>query len=95
MHIFADEQEEKEEKEDEKGFTPLHQRLLETRTILLFGEINMEMAQRVTGQLLVLDADSNEPIKLIITTPGSDSVMTMRNSVGARQTLSSLCTRCG
>lgn len=71
MHIFADEQEEKEdEKEDEKGFTPLHQKLLETRTILLFGEINMETAQRITGQLLVLDADSDDPIKLIINSPG-------------------------
>jgi len=70
MHIFADEQEEKEEKEDEKGFTPLHQKLLETRTILLFGEIDMETAQRITGQLLVLTAESDEPIKLIINSPG-------------------------
>jgi ATP-dependent Clp protease protease subunit len=67
MHIFAEEQEEKEE---EKGFTPLNQKLFETRTILLFGEINMEMAQRITGQLLVLAAESDEPIKLIINSPG-------------------------
>jgi ATP-dependent Clp protease protease subunit len=70
MHIFAEEQEEKEEKEDEKGFTPLNQKLFETRTILLFGEIDMEMAQRITGQLLVLASESDEPIKLIINSPG-------------------------
>jgi ATP-dependent Clp protease protease subunit len=71
MHIFAEEQEEKEEgKEEEKGFTPIHQKLLENRTILLFGEIDMEMAQRITGQLLVLATESDEPIKLIINSPG-------------------------
>ena len=67
MHIFAEQQ---EEKENEKGVTPLHQKLFETRTILLFGEIDMEMAQRITGQLLVLAAESDEPIKLIINSPG-------------------------
>jgi ATP-dependent Clp protease protease subunit len=44
--------------------------LLETRTILLFGEIDMKMAQRISGQLLVLSAESDEPIKLIINSPG-------------------------
>ncbi len=38
--------------------------------MLLFGEINMEMAQRITGQLLVLAAESDEPIKMIINSPG-------------------------
>jgi len=70
MHIFAEEQEEKEDKEDKTGFTPLHQKLLESRIILMFGEIDMEMAQRVTGQLLVLASDSDESIKMIINSPG-------------------------
>ncbi len=71
MHIYADEQDDKEEKnEDKTGFTPLHQKLIETRTVLLFGEIDMEKAQRITGQLLVLAAESDEPIKLIINSPG-------------------------
>jgi ATP-dependent Clp protease protease subunit len=67
MHIFAEENEEKEEK---SGFSPLHQKLLDTRTILLFGEIDMDSARQITGQLLVLAAESNEPIKLIINSPG-------------------------
>ena len=70
MHIFAEEQGEQEENEEKKGFTPLHQKLLETRTILLFGEIDMEMARQISGQLLVLSAESDEPIKLIINSPG-------------------------
>ncbi len=56
--------------EDKPGFTPINQKLLETRTILLFGEIDMEAAQKVTLQLLVLAAESDEPIKLVINSPG-------------------------
>jgi len=73
MHIFAeeqDEQDEQEENEEKAGFTALHQKLLETRTILLFGEIDMDTARQITGQLLVLSAESDEPIKLIINSPG-------------------------
>jgi len=67
MHIFSEEEEENEEK---PGFTPLNQQLLETRTILLFGEIDMDTARDITQQLLVLAAESDEPIKLIINSPG-------------------------
>jgi ATP-dependent Clp protease protease subunit len=73
MHIYAEEQEEQEEqeaKEEKPGVSPLHQKLLETRTILLFGEIDMDKAQAISGQLLVLAAESNDPIKLIINSPG-------------------------
>ena len=38
---------------------------MESRTILLFGEINMDVARDITKQLLVLDAESDEPIKMI------------------------------
>ena len=70
MHIYDEEQEEQEEKEEKPGLPPLHQKLLETRTILLFGEIDMDKAQAITGQLLVLSAESDEPIKLVINSPG-------------------------
>lgn len=71
MHWMADEQQEENGQEEEKkGFSNLNQKLLETRTITLFGEINMNVAEQVTRQLLVLAADSDEPIKLIINSPG-------------------------
>lgn len=70
MHIYAEEQEEQEEKAEKSGISPLNQKLLETRTILLFGEIDMDMARAITGQLLVLSAESDDPIKLIINSPG-------------------------
>ncbi len=45
-------------------------RLLKTRTILVSGEVNQDLAERVVGQLLVLDAESHDPIRVMITTPG-------------------------
>jgi ATP-dependent Clp protease protease subunit len=67
MHRLADENE--NEKEREPRFR-MGEKLLETRTITIFGEINMKLAQTVTQQLLVLAADSDEPIKIFINSPG-------------------------
>lgn len=48
----------------------LSSRLLKTRTILLTGEIDHEMAERIVAQLLILDAESQDPIRMIITSNG-------------------------
>lgn len=74
MIYLDDEQEEQEqENQDQKekgnGFNVMKQ-LLETRTILLFGEINMKVAEKVSQQLLLLAADSDDDIKIIINSPG-------------------------
>jgi ATP-dependent Clp protease protease subunit len=53
----------------EKPASPFD-RLMKTRTITIFGEINMKKAQDVTQQLLLLAADSDEPIKVFINSPG-------------------------
>ncbi len=68
MHTLSEENGEKE-KEKEPRFR-FGEKLLETRTITVFGEINMKLAQVVTQQLLVLAADSDEPIKIFINSPG-------------------------
>jgi ATP-dependent Clp protease, protease subunit len=49
---------------------PLLERMLETRTITIFGEIDMKVAQDVTQRLLVLDSESHDPIKIFINSPG-------------------------
>ena len=46
------------------------EKLLETRTILIFGEIDQKMAERVTQQLILLSAMSDEDIKIIINSQG-------------------------
>ena len=45
-------------------------RLLKTRTILVSGEVEQEMAERIIAELLVLDAASHDPIRMIITSQG-------------------------
>ena len=50
----------------------LYEKILKTRSILLSGEINKESAERFIKDLLVLEAESNEPVKVFINSPGGD-----------------------
>ncbi|MEO9600816.1 ATP-dependent Clp protease proteolytic subunit [Parasphingorhabdus sp.] len=45
-------------------------KFLETRTILIFGGVDQKLAERVTAQILYLDHMSNDPIRLMINSPG-------------------------
>jgi ATP-dependent Clp protease protease subunit len=65
--------EEKEEKSENKGElqpTPVQNALFKSRTVLIFGEIDMKLAERVTGQLLAYAAESADPIRVVINSPG-------------------------
>lgn len=44
--------------------------LFASRTVLVFGEINVLLAESVTAQLLALAAQSRDPIRLVINSPG-------------------------
>ncbi len=73
----ADEDEEEDEEGDEKeekGPKPdpgLMGKLLKSRTIMIYGEINQKLAAGVTAQLLVMsDDDEKEPIKIFINSQG-------------------------
>ena len=69
-----DEDEEKDEKNEKGGeIDPLAQKFLKTRQILLSGEINKALAEKIIRQLLILEADSDEPIKIFIDSPGGDA----------------------
>lgn len=48
----------------------VQEKFLKTRTILIFGEINQKMAERVTQQLILLSELSDEDIKIIINSQG-------------------------
>ncbi len=69
--ILCDE-EEAEEKKQEAGPDPLAEKFLKTRQILLSGEVNEELAEKITKQLLILEADSDKPIYIYIDSPGGD-----------------------
>ena len=46
--------------------------LLKTRSILISGEIDKKMAEKVVNQLLMLEAENDDPIKVFIDSPGGD-----------------------
>ncbi|MDX9972883.1 MAG: ATP-dependent Clp protease proteolytic subunit [FCB group bacterium] len=58
-------------KEEAKGGQDgLMSRMLKARTVLVTGEVNQELAEKVISQLLLLDAASQEPIRVFITSNG-------------------------
>ena len=49
------------------------EKILKTRNILLSGEINKELAERVVRQLIILEDQGEGPIKVFIDSPGGDA----------------------
>ena len=70
--FFLQEGEDEEEKKKEPDFN-LFERTLKTRNILLSGEINKAMAERVVRQLILMEDQGEEPIKVFIDSPGGDA----------------------
>lgn len=64
------EEEESEETPAEEPKFNLQEKFLKTRTILLFGEINQKLAERITQQLLLLSTISDDDIKIILNSQG-------------------------
>jgi len=62
-----------QEKDKSSLIDPLAGRMLKTRTILLCGEINKELAEKTIRQLLLLEDMSEEPIRIFIDSPGGDA----------------------
>lgn len=66
------------EEEDEKKKLPempdpLTEKFMKTRQIILSGEINKDLAEKIVRQLLVLEADDAEkPVYIYIDSPGGD-----------------------
>ncbi|WP_422478577.1 ATP-dependent Clp protease proteolytic subunit [Pleomorphochaeta sp. DL1XJH-081] len=56
----------------ENGADVVSDKFLQTRSIMLSGEIDKESAEKVVKQLLILEAESDEPIKIFINSPGGD-----------------------
>ncbi len=58
------------DKDDEKKSSGPSELLIKSRTIVLAGEVNQDLAEKIISQLIILDNDSNEPIRMIITSNG-------------------------
>lgn len=68
---------EEEEEEDEGGRPTasrwtdnIRERLFRARTLIISGEVNQRLASEVTGQLLAMAAESDEPITVFINSQG-------------------------
>lgn len=62
-------QEQKTEKKDDLNVRYVD-KLLKTRSIIISGEINQELAEKVMTQLLILQEDSDDTIKIYINSQG-------------------------
>ena len=54
----------------DQPMSPVQQALFKSRTVLIFGEVDMKMAERVSGQLLAYAAEGDDDIRVIINSPG-------------------------
>jgi ATP-dependent Clp protease protease subunit len=61
-----------EEKEKQLG-GDLISKLLKTRTVMVTDEVTKKMAQQIMTQLLLLEAENNDDIKMYINSPGGDA----------------------
>jgi len=61
-----------ENEQKEAAADVMSDKLLRTRSVLLSGEIDKESADKVIRQLLIMDSESSEPIKMFINSPGGD-----------------------
>jgi ATP-dependent Clp protease protease subunit len=89
LRLF-DEDDDKEEKNasPDPQSSPVAQALFKSRTVLVFGEVDMKMAERVSAQLLAY-AESDGDIRVIVNSPGGhvesgDTIHDMIRFVGPR-----------
>jgi ATP-dependent Clp protease protease subunit len=90
MYRLDEEEDDKSKAEpQEPQSPPVQKALFKARTVLVFGEVDMKMAERVSAQLLALAAENNDDIKVIINSPGGhveagDTIHDMLSFVGPR-----------
>ncbi len=90
MYRLDEEEDEKTKVElPEAQSLPVQKALFKARTVMIFGEVDMKMAERVCAQLLALAAENNDDIKVIINSPGGhveagDTMHDMLRYVGPR-----------
>ena len=86
-------EEDDDEKNDKKApdpqSTPVMNALFKSRTVLIFGDVDMKMAERVSAQLLAYASEGDGDIRVIVNSPGGhvesgDTIHDMIRFVGPR-----------
>jgi len=71
---FEDDDDDDMEKEGKAPvIDPLAGKMLKTRTVIISGEINKELAEKTIRQLLLLEDMGTDPIRIFIDSPGGDA----------------------
>ncbi|MEK6737711.1 MAG: ATP-dependent Clp protease proteolytic subunit [Planctomycetota bacterium] len=65
--------EEAGEEKEKRPAGDLAAKLLKTRTIMVADEVNKKMAQQIMAQLILMEAENDEDIKIFINSPGGDA----------------------
>ena len=83
-----DEKNDDKDKVPEAQSSPVAAALFKSRTVLIFGEVNMKMAERVTAQLLAFNETPGD-IRVIVNSPGGhvesgDTIHDMLRFVGSK-----------
>jgi ATP-dependent Clp protease protease subunit len=65
-----EDEEKPETSKPEPQTPPVAQALFKSRTVLIFGEVDMKMAERVSAQLLAYAAEGDGDIRVILNSPG-------------------------
>ena len=65
--------EDTQDQDNERAGEMLVQKMLKTRTILVSGEINKSLAERVVRQLFLLEDAGDDPVRVFIDSPGGDA----------------------
>lgn len=67
--VWADDEDDEDEKKQGQ-MDGLGSKILKARTVLIAGQVDQTLAEKTIAQLLILDADNNEPIKVFVTSQG-------------------------
>jgi ATP-dependent Clp protease protease subunit len=93
LPLYRLDEEPEEHKNDsaqpELNQSPVAKALFKSRTVLIFGEIDMKLAERVTAQLLAHAEEGKDDIRIIINSPGGhvesgDTIHDVMRYVGPR-----------
>ena len=91
LRLFDEDDDDEKEKKDapEPQNSPVANALFKSRTVLIFGEVDMKMAERVSAQLLAYAAEGDGDIRVIVNSPGGhvesgDTIHDMIRFVGPR-----------
>lgn len=72
MNCFQNEDSGKSEEKKAESKSDLSEKLMKTRQLILSGEVDKELAEKIVNHLFLLEADSDKPIYIFIDSPGGD-----------------------